>query len=179
MKSKKNLKKILLALLAVSIIAAIGATAAYMFKTSDKAQNNFVPAKVTCKVEEVFDEAAGIKKSVKAQNTGNIDAYLRVRLVSYWVDDNGDIVGKPSEIPTPEYNTAAWDYDEKNFTYYCKTPIAPNGLTPELLANDAQIVLQTSTLDDKPVYQVVEVIAEAIQANPKTAAEEAWGRVFQ
>lgn len=45
--------------------------------------NSFIPAEVSCNVEEVFD---GKEKSViKVENTGSIDTYVRVRLVYIWL----------------------------------------------------------------------------------------------
>lgn len=174
MKKNKSLKIILLCLLIVGLIGAIGATAAYMFKESNDVKNDFIPASVTCEAEEAFD--GNEKSSIAVKNTGNIDAYMRVRLVSYWVNEGGNIVGKPSEMPSVDYDADLWVQDKENNTYYCTERIAPNGVTPQLLKSP--IVLQTAEFNGKTVYQVVEVFAEAIQADSNQAMQDAWNKSF-
>lgn len=179
MKKNKSLKIVLICLLIAAIVGAIGATAAYMIKETQNVQNDFIPAKVTCNVNEVFD--GNEKSSITVQNTGNINAYIRVRFVSYWVNDEGNIVGKPSAKVSFDYNSDLWVLDEANDTYYYTKPVAPGDSTPELLGS--KIVLQTSEFNGKPVYQVIEVLSEAIQAKGETdegvsAIEYAWKHSF-
>ena len=84
----KRIRLWLIAALALCAAAAVGVTLSFMFKKAEKT-NTFVPAKVTCDVEESL--FSGVKSDVCVKNTGNVAAYLRIRLVSYYVDDNGDI----------------------------------------------------------------------------------------
>lgn len=174
MKKIKGCKKILLIALIISIVAAVGVAVAYMIIGSENVNNDFVPATVACEVNEQFDGT--VKSSITVSNTGKIDSFIRVRFVSYWVNASGEIVGKPSETPAPAYNSAEWDYDEAQYTYYCKKAIAAGKSTPELLSGN--MVLREDVFNGETVYQVVEVIAEAIQANPADAASQAWNRTF-
>ena len=83
---------------------------------------------------EVTDSyASGNKKSdIQVQNTGNVPAYLRVRLVSYFVDAEGSISGaEPSVYPEITLNSG-WLAGE-NHTYYYTKPVEPNGLTPRIV----------------------------------------------
>lgn len=58
-------------------------------------------------------------------------------------------------------------------TYYCTEAVAPGDMTGVLCE---PMVLETGTgLDGSTIYQVVEVLAEAIQAAPAEAASSAWG----
>ncbi len=184
MKKAKKIRLLLAAAAAVVLVAAIGVTLAYMFKKVERI-NTFDPAIVTCAVHEKLDGAVptgsmpyrGSEKSdIRVENTGNIDAYLRVRLISYWVKENGDIVGVPSEMPEIALDTAHWVAGADN-TYYYKTPVKPGERTEPL--SDAAIPLrETQTTDGDtiyPVYQVVEVFAEAIQAAPLEVVTDAWG----
>ena len=60
-----------------------------------------------------------------------------------------------------------------NHTYYYTAPVEPGGYTP--------VMCQPFTLAEKEllggttIYQVVEVFAEAVQAEPADAAQEVWG----
>ena len=168
----KYKKGIILATVILFVIAHSGSVMAFMYQRLGFMENTFVPASVSCVAEEKMEN--NIKTSITVKNTGNVDAYVRVRLVSYWVDDNGAIVALPCE--TPKVNTnGGWIADAKNDTYYCTTPLSPydsslKNATSNLLSNGA------ITLKTKDGYrQVVEVFAEAIQANPTTAAAESWG----
>lgn len=164
----KRIRLWLIAALALCAAAAVGVTLSFMFKKAEKT-NTFVPAKVTCEVEESL--LSGVKSDVCVKNTGNVAAYLRIRLVSYYVDDNGDIAGRvPSQYPTLTLRNG-W-IAGADHTYYYPTPVEPGAKTGILCD---PITLGTVKLaDDKTVYQVLEVFAEAIQAEPAGAVQEAW-----
>ena len=149
------------------VIVLCGSVLAYMFTRTEVKENVFTPAEVKCEVVETFDGTN--KTSVKIKNTGNIDAYLRLRLVSYWVDDSGNIVAKPSEMPTVSM-ASGWVAGTVDNTYYYVHPVAPNAMTDELLAS--QITLKT---DSEGNRQVLEVFAEAIQSKPVEAVTSSWG----
>ena len=153
-----------------------GTAFAFMFRQTELFENQFDTAVVDCEVHEMLDgsgdyiqgvQSADSKKSITVKNTGNIDAYLRVRFVSYWIDANGNIVAKTSQMPMiPQ--TADWILGS-DYTYYYKKAVAPGAFTEELLQKS--IVLATS---DEGYFQVVEVFADAIQSLPETAVEESW-----
>lgn len=176
---RKRWKKILVVAAVFAMVMAVGTTLAFMFKRTS-VKNHFVPATVTCKVHEKLDgneHSDGIhmgnrKSEIHVENTGNYNAYIRVRIVSYWVDADGNTIGMPAQIPKPELANEKWLSGE-NDTYYYETPVAPGELTEMLFK---PFMLQTS-VDAKgaTVYQMVEVLAEAIQAEPAAAAEESWG----
>ena len=52
---------------------------------------------MSCTVTEDFDGTT--KKNVNVTNTGDIDAYLRVKLVTYRVNDDGQHIGGTAAIP--------------------------------------------------------------------------------
>lgn len=157
---------------AIILVLLCGAVFAYMFSRTDYKENIFTPATVNCKVHEETDDKVTQKTSITVQNTGNIDAYLRVRLVSYWVRSNDEggteIVGKESDMPN--VNLADGWLKGTNDTYYYQSPVAPGEMTGELLSG--KIVLEA---DEETGYlQVVEVFAEAIQSRPEDAVENSW-----
>lgn len=65
-----------------------------------------------------------------------------------------------------------WIADKDNATYYYTTPVKATQLSPELLKTP--LTLAEETWNGGTVYQVVNVFAEAIQAEPKEAVEAAW-----
>lgn len=165
MKKHRMLTLILIAALIVALVLC-GTVIAYMFRQTEYKDNQFTPAEISCKIAEVFDGEQ--KTSIQVQNTGNIDAYLRVRLVSYWVDTDGNIVAKPSEMP--EIMMAPGWIEGQNNTYFYQKSVAPNELTDNLLSSP--IILEE---DENGYLQVIEVFAEAIQGEPQNAVTSSWG----
>lgn len=148
-----------------AVLTFCGTVLAYMLRQTGYVNNSFIPAEVSCNVDETFD---GKEKSViKVENTGSIDAYIRVRLVSYWVDSNGEIAAKPSSMP--EILPASGWIEGTGSTYYYQSPVPPDGLTDNLLS--VPICLEK---DENGLLQVVEVFAEAIQSNPEAAVKSSW-----
>lgn len=151
---------------------------AYMYKHASINNNVFVPAEISCSVSETYNASTGVKSSIKIQNTSNTSAFVRCRLVSYWVDADGNVVGKPSTMPTINYDSTKWIKASGSDTYYFKAPVDAGELTPNDLLTSS-ITLQNSTYSlgysSIAVHQVVEVLAEAIQANPSSAVSQTWG----
>ena len=87
----------LLLTLVLLALALTGATLAYLITHTDPVPNRFTPAHVSCTVTEDFDGTT--KKNVNVTNTGDIDAYLRVKLVTYRVNDDGQHIGGTAAIP--------------------------------------------------------------------------------
>lgn len=164
----KRIRLWLIAALALCAAAAVGVTLSFMFKKAEKT-NTFVPAEVTCEVEESL--FSGVKSKVCVKNTGNAAAYLRIRLVSYYVYNDNSIAGRvSSQYPTLTLQNG-W-IAGADHTYYYPTPVEPGAKTGILCD---PITLGTVKLaDGKTVYQVLEVFAEAIQAEPVGAVQEAW-----
>lgn len=163
----------LITVLSVLLVLLCGTAVALMFRQTTLLTNEFETAVVDCQVHEVTDTGsvmAASKSSITVENTGNIPAYIRLRFVSYWVDSEGNIVGKASEMPSVAYDESAWF--KHNDIYYCRTPIAVGDVTPELLQSGTTIVLRT---DAQTGYrQVLEVFADAIQSEPHKAVTESW-----
>lgn len=170
MKNKKNV----IIFMFLMVLALGGTAVAYMVHRTNVQTNTFQLAQIGCLVTETFDGYT-TKTSIKVHNKidentpGDVDAYIRVRLVSYWVDSGGNIVGKPSEMPAFDLANG-WIADTSNNTYYYKQKVEPGYPTGELLASP--ITLETSA---EGYRQVVEIFAEAIQAEPVQAVTDSWG----
>ena len=159
---------VLVASVLVLLLAVAGGTMAWLIANTGPVVNSFTPAHVSCEVTENFDGA--IKRNVNVTNTGDIDAYIRVKLVTYRVNAQGRHIGGPATIPpfTPGANWVEHD----GYYYYTK-PVAP-GQTPETNLIDT-ITLSSPYTDADGGKQVVEVMAEAIQSSPAEAVGGSWG----
>lgn len=152
------------------VTVAIGGTLAYLVTQDEPITNTFTPSFVTCKVTETFDEDSGEKKEVNVQNTGDTDAYIRVRLVTYRTNAAGQHIGGTATIPefTPGTNWVNYgDY------YYYTLPVKPDEKpTTDLISS---ITLTQNYADSDGGNQAIDVMAEAIQSDPAEAVGTAWG----
>ena len=166
---------VLLVLTAVVVVISSSATA-YMRKQSTVTEVTLTPAVVSCEVREQYTSPN--KTSIKVANTSNIDVYVRVKLVSYWVNSDGEIVlQKPDDIVF-DYNNSSW-VKHGDCYYYTKKVTAKQGdiatVTPDdLLKSGSVITLKTMVANNTTLYQAIDILAEAIQADPETAVESAW-----
>ena len=161
---------VLVASVLVLLLAVAGGTMAWLIANTGPVVNSFTPAHVSCAVTEDFDGT--IKRSVNVTNTGDIDAYIRVKLVTYRVNEQGQHIGGTATIP-PFAPGANWVEDDGY--YYYTRPVAP-GQTPETNLIDT-ITLSSPYTDADGGKQVIEIIAEAIQSVPEEAVKDAWGVV--
>ncbi len=177
---KKKTAVCLLALLLLGALAA-GGTIAYIMTTSQSVINIFTPTAVSCKVTEDFDGT--VKKNVNVRNTSNIDAYIRVKLISYRVNGAGEHIGGVAEIP--DFDPGDGWFKADGYYYYrypIKAGASPNspliGESGITLIGDYGYVLdenyEVSSGDADGGRQVIEVMAEAINTGTD-AVSEAWG----
>lgn len=168
-KSTASRKVIVLAIAVVLLLSAtVTGTLMYLVSKTTAVTNTFEPATVTCEVQENFDGT--VKKDVTVKNTSNIDAYLRVKLVTYRVNDKGERIGGTAAIPS---FTPGEGWFEKDGFYYYNKPVAPNK-TPaaNLIGNDGITLVKYTDADGG--RQVIEVIAEAIQSVPTSVVADNW-----
>ena len=160
-----------MALATVLLLAlAIGGTVAWLTANGQPITNTFNPSKVTCEVTETFDKTTGEKTDVNVTNTGDIHAYIRVKLVTYRTNAQGQHIGGTATLPTftPGANWVKYgDY------YYYTLPVAPNGKPATNLADS--MTLTGSYNDADGGMQAIDVMAEAIQSVPAEAAGQVWG----
>ena len=147
--------------LALIICLAIGGTVAYITTSTEPVVNVFTPGDVTVVIKETVVDNK--KTSIKVENTGNTEAYIRIRLVTYMQD-----AVDPTAEQAPELKfKLSDDWVPIGDYYYCKQPVTAGTLTPEFLESGSKIVL----VEDQVVY----VLAEGIQSTPDEAVTEAWG----
>ena len=151
---------------AVVFAGTIGGVVAYMIKISQEKKGDFVPAEVSCTINEGF--VNNQKSDITVRNTSNIDVYVRVRMVTYWLDASGNVVNKTATLPAFALDEN-WVKDADSNTYYYKLPVATGAQTSNLLKT--ALVLGS----EDGYRQVIDIFAEAIQANPAEAAQNSWG----
>lgn len=159
--------RVLLALIAVGVLLAVaaGATLAWLGAQSATLSNTFDPAKITCDIDETFSD--GVKSDVRIQNTGTMDAYIRVALTPVW-KDGGNIAGVAASLDDCfiVWGDASWVRGTDGF-YYCKVPIPAGGYTP--------ILIDECTAHAHDDYRFeLQISAQAIQALPASAVTGVW-----
>lgn len=169
-RSHINVRLTAIVLATVTLLAlAVGGTIAWIKADTTPVQNTFTYAKVTTEIEEEFDGSK--KTNVNVKNTGDTEVYVRVKLVSYRTDKDGNRIGGETTLPSFTLG-AGWvkigDY------YYYTNPVAPNGGKPAANLTD-EMTLQGPYNDADGGYQSIDVVAEAIQSTPTDAITQAWG----
>ena len=148
-------------------------TAAEAYADTDAAKmagaaftETLVPATVSC----TWDET-----NYTVTNTGNIDALIRATVVVNWVgvDDEGEEVVFIGETPAVTYGTD-WTVLTVDGVEYCfyNGAVAPGAKTYPLITGVAD-----AEAPDGCTLQVT-VLAEAIQAEPTEAVQNAWSKTF-
>lgn len=176
-------KKTALLLASLALIAglAVGATVAYLIDDTSSVENTFQPAQVSCAIQENFD--GKVKSNVYIQNTSNIDAFIRAEVVVNWVNGDGEIVPTPAGYGY-ELEIGA-DWTEQNGYYYYKSSVAAddkNASTTVDCTTDL-IVSAYPTRDgikydpsgSDAYYLRVDILADAIQAEPASVVQTQWG----
>ena len=157
-----------MAIATVMLLAlAIGGTLAWLSTKDDPIQNKFLPTKVTCEVTEKFNGTTGEKTKVNVKNTGTIDAFIRVKLVTYRTNDQGQHIGGTASLPNFTLGKGWVKYGDY---YYYTLPVAPKEKPEADLISS--ITLESYT-DVDGGHQAIDVMAEAIQSEPARAVGQA------
>ena len=157
---------------AVLLALAIGGTVAWLSTKDAPITNTFNPSEVACQVEESFDKTTGEKRNVNVTNTGDTEAYIRVKLVTYRTNDAGQHIGGTASLPNFTLGKGWVKYGDY---YYYTLPVAPKEKPEADLISS--ITLESYT-DVDGGHQAIDVMAEAIQSVPEAAVNAAWGVGF-
>lgn len=156
-----------LSIVLIACIFVVGAVA-YLQREA-KLVNTFETGNVETEVLEDFDGT--VKKNVSLKNTGTVDSYLRAKILIYYEDNEGNIIG---EVPEEEKDyQMTWGggtqwLKSSNGYYYYVNPVKSGDQTSELIK-------ECGAEEKENRHLVVDILAEAIQAQPTTAVEDAWG----
>ena len=180
-KSTKNIY--VMASLVLLIAFAVGGTVAYISMKTDPVTNTFTLGTVPIKVVEKLED--GVKKEVAIKHEGDVDAYIRAKVIVNWVKWNietnqYDVSGTP--VNDSDYHID-WNTSNENVNsrwtlgndgyYYYTEPVKPKTPTEDYLFTDC------SPIKDKTPegYTLsVEILAQSIQAGTSNQAIiDAWG----
>ena len=166
---------LLLASLLVLSVWGIKGTAAFLVAKSETVNHHFQAAEVDCEAAESLGQ--GEERGIVVKNTGTAPAYVRVKLVSYRLNDQGEPIGGLAEIPGFPLGDG-WTAGENGFYYY-QYPLGSRENkgylkeTSSLVGEGGKIALGVYP-DEEGGRQVIEVFAEAIQSSPMDAVRDAW-----
>ena len=166
---KRNKIAILIAVVCLSVALCSTGVYAYLSAKTDPVTNEFVPAKVSCVVEETFQD--GVKSNVTVRNTGNIDAYIRAAVVVNFVSDDGKfsvVTPKEGVDYTVTWGATGWRKGTDGYWYYANA-VVPEALTAPLIETAAAVSAPTDFRLN------IRIIAAAIQSAPDDAVQDAWG----
>lgn len=162
-----NVRLTAMILATVTLLAlAIGGTVAWLNAKTDPVVNSFSYGKITTEIEEKFGN--NVKENVAAKNTGTADAFIRIKLVSYRTNGEGQRIGGAAPLQQFKLGDNWVKYGDY---YYYTLPVTPNYSTGILVD---RIELMTYN-DADGGYQSIDVMAEAIQSTPEQAVKDAWG----
>lgn len=153
---------------ALLLALAISGTVAWLTTKDAPITNTFNPSKVACEVTESFNGT--VKSSVNVKNTGDIDAYIRVKLVTYRTNKQGQHIGGTATLPN---FTLGANWVKFGDYYYYTLPVEA-GKTPATNLTDS-MTLTAEYTDVDGGRQAIDVMAEAIQSVPAEAVGQAWG----
>lgn len=173
-KQRRKQERRVSALALVCIICCLvsGLTLAYLVTSTDALENVFGTPSFDTGISEDFKD--NVKKDVKIQNTGDVDAYVRATVVVTWVNDN-DQVYSTAPVENTDYQIewktegTPWVKGSDGYWYYT-TPLKPGGDTKILFTNCKPV--EGKTPDGYNLS--VEILSQSIQAEPEDAVIEAW-----
>ena len=159
---------------AIVLCLGVGAYMTISYLTSDSSlENTFTIASVEPIVEETFEN--DVKSNEYVKNNGDIPVYIRAKIMIYYQDQDEKILGDiPNEddytITYPENLKDCWIPAEDGFYYYIDKVDSQDKTTQLIEKCESKVT-------DLDKYLVIDIITEAIQANPKDAIEDAWRAV--
>lgn len=183
---KKFSKKTIIMLIALALILTVGAgsTLAYLITETNSVTNVFTPPKSQIDVVENFD--GDTKSNVCVSNSSDYPVYIRAAVIVTWQDKDGNVYGQKPVVgtnytisynlngskPLGGSNVAAGVWDDGTDGYYYYTGVVENDeKTDQLIVN----CTPNGKCPDDNYKLHVEILAQAIQAEPVTAVTESWG----
>lgn len=172
-RKKYNLRKTAILLVSVfaMVLMVIGASLSFLKTQKGPLVNEFASSYVTSEVVETFKD--NIKKDVKIQNTGDIDAYIRAAVIVTWKDKSGNVYPKMPVAGTDYtivFSDSRWDRETTDGYYYYTEPVDSKGYT-EVLINEVKPV---DSKTPEGYILSVEILGDAIQSLPTKAVESSW-----
>lgn len=171
MRRMKRTAALLLAMAAI-LCGAVGSTAAYLVAATPTVTNTFAAPELDTEIRESFD--GNVKNRVRIANTGGVAAYIRAAVVVSWQDAAGNVYAqRPVAGRDYDIHWSLNGWTSCGNDYYHSAPVAPGGETGVLFTSCAP--LRPAPAEGYALH--VEILSEAVQAEPDSAVREAWGFV--
>ena len=147
------------------LLATVGTTLAFLAMKTQSVKNVFAPVTISCEVQDGY----------KIANTGDYSAYIRAAVaVNFLKDGDTTTVHGIAPVKNTDYtitfNSSEWLLGDDGFYYY-KTPINANTKTTALITS----FVPAANIVTPDGYKLsAQIIAEAIQSNPKSTVSTYW-----
>ena len=177
--SRRRPKKFLTLIICLNLVVmlVVGGTLAYIFTSTDPVVNTFQPVTPGIEVEEPGWNNV-VKQNVTIKNTGEVESYIRVKVVVTW--KNGTEIYSVEPVEGTDYSleyitdvmpvaSTDWEKGADGFWYYKKS-VLPGASTGVLIEN--AIWLQPCV--DSKYTLSIEILSQAIQSTPDEAVESVW-----
>ncbi len=174
MKLFKNYKILIIVGIIAVVFVGVGATLAYNNALTETIVNTFFPGDISAEVTEDFN--GSVKEHVQIKNTSERSkAYIRAYYVVTWKDANGNVYPqKPVAGEDYTYRMGSntnWDFSTTDGYSYYALAVAPGASTPYFIKELKPIAGRAPA----GYHLEVDIIAEAIQANPTSIVKSEWG----
>ena len=171
----------IMACFSIILTVIIGTTIAFLLDETESMINTFTPSHVTSEVVEAL--TGNTKSDVMIKNTGDINAYIRAKVIVTWQDANGNVYG---EVPANETDykitfnetdsgNGQWIEASDGFYYWTK-PVKSDDDAPDECYTDILVVScqQLKAAPETGYYLNVEIIGSAIQSLPTRVVTTEW-----
>lgn len=162
----------------VTVCIAVGGTIAFLTDWTKPITNTFQMSTVDIDITDKVE--GGIKKDVGVTNnsTDGVPIYARIRFVTYWENDKGEIVAS-DEQPILPFEKGAKDAEGEDMALNKENWFEYNGYyyyRHRLNMGETAELFDSFKMQEKGgLHQVLEVLAEGIQSMPEEAVKDAWG----
>lgn len=170
---RRKSPSLLLISLVLLLCIAVGGSAAFLIDITGRVENTFTPAQV--EIDPTESTTPDSKSNIRFQNSGSVPVYIRATLVIYWEDTiNGEtaVIAQPAGGSVEVGALLDNGWFQVGDIYYYESAVAPGGWTEKMLSEISVNVPTGSTAKCR-----IDVRAEAIQADPSNAVEDAWADV--
>jgi len=171
MSVRKRAKIILMILTVFMLTIPVIGTVAYLMD-SDSVENTFEIGVVNSDIQETMNDTKTEKSDVYFTNTGTADVYIRAKILIYYEDAEGTILGtlpiKDTDYKIEWGDTFATDWFEQDGYYYYKSVLTEKAKTSNLIKRC------TDLLPNDDAYLVVDIVTQTVQATPASMVEEIW-----
>jgi len=191
MKNNNRKYTLFLVCLLLTVAIAVSGTIAYIFTTSDPVTNTFAPVLPKIEIPEEMKET--VKENATVKNTGDVDSYLRAKIVATWQNSNGEVYPEVPILGTHYFMSNGTNWIKVGDYYYYNKVAAPgqpavtkNETTEKIefgsgVTKDDMLIIEAKVIKPAPAegYTLhIEILGQSIQSTPAEAVQEAWGMTY-